>query len=416
MHIAIVGAGASGMIAAIAAARENPAAQITIFEKQPRAGKKLLATGNGRCNLTNKTIDGRFYHGSGKPLAEKILNAFGAEETLRFFRSVGLLEAVQSDGRVYPFSDRANSVLDVLRMALETHGVTLMCGSTVQNARFKKGRFVLDVACGDKTQVFFADRLIVCAGGLAAPKLGGTQDGYRILESFGHQKTKLFPSLTRLLTDPEYPRALKGIRADAEIRVERAGETLAVSAGEIQFTESGVSGPAAFEVSRCASTQRNCDTVALDLCRGLSEEMLIDCLMRRKRAFAAAPYEEIFTGILHNRLGKMLVRYAGIFGQKPCTSLTKEDAKALCSAAKHFRLPLRGTADFADAQVTAGGIACDLFSETLESMLCPGLYAAGEVLDVDGDCGGYNLQWAWASGYTAGKSAARENLRKDVCQ
>ena len=112
----------------------------------------------------------------------------------------------------------------------------------------------------------------------------------------------------------------------------------------------------------------------------------------------------------------MLVRYAGISGQKPCTSLTKEDAKALCSAAKHFRLPLRGTADFADAQVTAGGIACDLFSETLESMLCPGLYAAGEVLDVDGDCGGYNLQWAWASGYTAGKSAARENLRKDVCQ
>ena len=142
MHIAIVGAGASGMIAAIAAARENPAAQITIFEKQPRAGKKLLATGNGRCNLTNKTIDGRFYHGSGKPLAEKLLNAFGSEETLRFFRSVGLLEAVQSDGRVYPFSDRANSVLDVLRMALETHGVTLMCGSDVQNARFKKGRCV----------------------------------------------------------------------------------------------------------------------------------------------------------------------------------------------------------------------------------------------------------------------------------
>ncbi|MBP3371198.1 MAG: aminoacetone oxidase family FAD-binding enzyme [Clostridia bacterium] len=406
MDIAIIGAGASGMMAAIAAARRG--ANVMLFEKQARAGKKLLATGNGRCNLTNLNMSPRCYHGSGYSHVKSALEAFGVEDTLSFFQSMGLLTISEENGRVYPASDRANSVLDVLRLELDRLGIAVIADHAVEKARFKKGKFLLDVRNEDNVTVVKADKLIVCCGGSAAPKLGGTTDGYAILESFGHAKTKIYPSLVRLTTDPEYPRAMKGIRLDAEISIMAGNKVLAASAGEIQFTENGVSGPAAFEVSRAASTMKNADSVQLDLLRSVEDSVLLGVLHERRKNMLNLTLGDVFTGIFHSRVGKMLVRYAGLSNEDPCSTLNDSKIKKLISCAHAFILPLRGTASLTEAQVTAGGIDCALFDETMQSMLCPGLYAAGEVLDVDGDCGGYNLQWAWSSGYIAGTSAAQE--------
>ena len=406
MRIAIVGAGASGMMAAIAAAQTNPQAQIVLLERQARAGKKLLATGNGRCNLTNQYVSLQSYHGD-VSFAERVFKQFDQQQTLALFEKMGLQTVCETNGRIYPFSDRANSVLDVLRLQLDLYGITLLCDTRLMQAKRKKSEFILSLQTEqEQSRTMLADRLIICAGGLACAKLGGSNDGYRILEQFGHKKIGLHPSLVKLRTDPAYPRALKGIRTDARIQILHAENKLAESCGEIQFTDNGISGPAAFEVSRAASVDASADCVELDLCRILPDDALFSYLQARKSSAPELACHQIFTGFLHHRLGQMLVRSVGIAGELPCGALGKRQLKQLTDTTHHFRLALHGTADFAEAQVTAGGISCAAFTDTLQSTLCPGLYAAGEVLNVDGDCGGYNLQWAWSSGYVAGVNAA----------
>ena len=205
--------------------------------------------------------------------------------------------------------------------------------------------------------------------------------------------------------EPTYPRALKGVRADARVTLTQGRKVLARSAGEVQFTEKGVSGPAIFEISRAASCSGEGQTVTLDLLREHGAPEFLAFLQTRRKLAPALPCEEILTGTVHNRVGKMLLRYADIPGARPLGDVTDSELKALVRAAKGFALPVRGTEGFESAQVTAGGICTDEFDPvTMESLLVPGLYACGEVLDIDGDCGGYNLQWAWASGRAAGRA------------
>ena len=231
------------------------------------------------------------------------------------------------------------------------------------------------------------------------------RDGYTLLQSLGHRRTALHPALVQLTTDPTYPRALKGVRADARVTLTRGREILARSAGEVQFTEKGVSGPAVFEISRAAACGGEGQTVTLDLLREHSAPECLAFLQARRATAPALPCEEVLTGTVHNRVGKMLLRCAGIPGGRPLGDVTDAELKALVRTAKGFALPVRGTEGFESAQVTAGGIRTDEFDPaTMESRLVPGLYACGEVLDIDGDCGGYNLQWAWASGRAAGRA------------
>lgn len=396
--IAIVGGGASGMAAAITAAQVS-GRRVILFERQQRVGRKLLATGNGRCNLSNANASPADYFGSDPSFAVPALTAFTPQQTRIFFSSLGLLSVTEESGRIYPLSDSANSVLDVLRFALERAGVELRCSSPVEAITLSAHGYLLK--CGDET--VRADAVILACGGAAGAKLGGVTDGYRLGKSLGHRRTALYPSLTRILTDPEYPRALKGVRVQAKLSLTRRGVLLAESRGEIQFTETGISGPAGFDLSRAVSFGGDGQMLHLKLLpydvQGVS-----NLLKARRERFPDLEAGDLFTGMLHNRLGRIVVKAAGIPAGTALHALTDAQLDAAVQHCLDFCLPVRGVDGFDAAQVTAGGLLTDSFNpETLESRLHPGLFACGEVLDIDGPCGGYNLQWAWASGVLAGR-------------
>ena len=400
MTVIVIGGGASGMVAAITAGerREN---SVILLERQARLGRKLMATGNGRCNLTNTDCSLQHYHGTDVGFMAHTIEAFPPADVLEFFKDLGLLTVTEPGGRVYPLSNSANSVADVLRYGLEQSGVRLLSGQPAREIKRAGGGFSVIT----DTESLEADAVIVAAGGAAGEKLGGGKDGYALLQSLGHSRTALRPALVQITTENAYPRALKGIKADAGLTLESGGEVLASGAGELLFTDSGVSGPAAFDASRAVSAAGDRQmTLALDFLRAYPEKDVFALLSARREKAPALAAGELLTGALHNRLGRMVVKYAGLDGTKPIGALTDGELRRVVSACKAFTLPVRGTEGFQNAQVTAGGIRTSEFDPaTLESRLVPGLFACGEVLDIDGDCGGYNLQWAWASGRLAGR-------------
>ena len=397
-RVVVIGGGASGMLAALTAA-EDAENRVVLLERQQRLGRKLLATGNGRCNLTNTAASPAHYHGAEADFVRPALEKFGVEETLAFFRRLGLLTVTEYGGRVYPLSNSANSVLDVLRFALDRAGVELRCGCPAREIRRGKAGYTVLTDAGELA----ADRLVVACGGCAGAKLGGVKDGYELLKPLGHRRTALYPALVQLLTAPDYPRALKGVRCQAAIKLAAGEEILAESEGELQFTDTGVSGPAVFDLSRAAAVGG--EGLALHIAFLPCAAAEADALLRERcAAFPALETGEILTGMVHNRLGRMLVKYAGLNAAAPLRALGDAERAALVRALTDFVLPVRGTEDFDHAQVTAGGIRTAGFDpETLESWFMPGLFVCGELLDVDGDCGGFNLQWAWSSGRLAGR-------------
>ena len=398
--VVVIGGGASGIMAALTAA-EDKENKVLLLERQQRIGRKLLATGNGRCNLTNTGAAAENYHGENPEFALPALNAYSPQDTLDFFHRLGLMTVEEYGGRVYPLSNSANSVVDVLRFALEHSGIELRCSTVVREIRRKDGGYLVVT---ENNEEIFASKLIVACGGAAGAKLGGVSDGYEILKPLGHKRTGLYPSLVQLVTDNEYPRALKGVRADCALRLMAGDEALAESAGELQFTETGLSGPAAFDISRACAMAGKGPYVSANFFKDYGRETLRSLLRARRDSFPALPVADVLTGMLHNRLGRMLVKYAALDANKPCRALADEDIEKLITACTDFRLKLLGTGGFDAAQVTAGGVKTSGFNpETLESWFMPGLFVCGELLDVDADCGGYNLQWAWASGRLAGR-------------
>ena len=402
MVLGIIGGGASGMAAALAAA-ENEKTQVVLFERQARLGRKLQATGNGRCNLSNLNAMAGGYHGDEADFAAAALNAFSAEQTLRWFRGLGLFTVAEESGRVYPYSDQANSVVDVLRFALEKENIRVELGFEVAKIRKKDGRFLIE---GGERSVC-CDRVIVACGGLAGTKLGGSMAGYQLLRSFGHKMTKLRPALVQLKCGWNGVAALKGVRANCRAQILRDDVIHSQSSGEIQFTEYGLSGPVIFEVSRDACYGRGEWVCKLDFLPDISENELRSELENRRNSKFSV--EELLTGILHNRLGRVLTKAAGVSGNRSISNLLDEELAAVCRTVKAFEVGLTEPMGMDSAQVTAGGMVTAEFDPaTMESRLVPGLYACGEVLDIDGDCGGFNLQWAWSSGRCAGLAAGKE--------
>ena len=399
MRAAVIGAGASGMTAALTAARLGH--EVTLYERQARVGRKLMATGNGRCNLTNTGAGPSNYHGEAPDFVRPALEAFPSEAALDFFRGLGLLAREEWGGRVYPLSNSANSVVDVLRQALDAAGVELIAGDRVRELRLAGSGYSVTTESGDKRSF---DAVVVACGGLAGEKLGGGRDGYELLKALGHTRTALRPALVQITTEPMYPRSLKGIKADCALRVLSRGGLLASSYGELLFTETGVSGPAAFDVSRAVSEAGDAKMeLEIDFLRDYTSEEVLAHLQNRVKTAPELPASELLTGSVHNRLGRMLIKYADVEASAPLSALSERELRTVAGACKRFKLPVRGTEGFANAQVTAGGIRTSEFDpHTLESRLCPRLFACGEVLDIDGDCGGYNLQWAWSSGVLAG--------------
>ena len=403
MVVCIIGAGASGMAAALAAA-ENPNAEVILLERQARVGRKLLATGNGRCNLTNTHAAQRGYHGEDAAFVKQALAAFDPDAVRDWFRQMGLFTVAEDSGRVYPYSDQANSVVDVLRLALCKPNIQLLTGFEVQKIRREESGFSVSGA----EQTIRCDKLIVACGGLAGTKLGGSMSGYKLLGKMGHKSTRLRPTLVQLKCGWDGVVSLKGVRANCHVEILRDGEVFSRSRGELQFTEYGLSGPVIFEVSRDACYGSGSWSAKLDFLPDYEEVDLAAELERRR--LTELPVEELLTGILHNRLGRVLTRAAGVKNKKFVKELSDYELQQVCGAVKGFEIELTEPMGMDHAQVTAGGMRTEQFDPaTMESRLIPGLYACGEVLDIDGDCGGYNLQWAWSSGRCAGLSAGEEN-------
>ena len=402
MVVGIIGAGASGMAAALWAAQE-PDVQVILMERQARVGRKLQATGNGRCNLSNEKFHISHYHGEDPTFTEQVFSQFGVEDTLNWFSSLGLCTVTEQSGKVYPYSDQANSVVDVLRLALDKENITLRLGFEAEKIKYSPNGFTVE----SKEEIVTCDRLIVACGGLAGSKLGGTMAGYKLLSKLGHRSTKLRPNLVQIQSRWQALASLKGVRANCNVEILHNGDMFAQSRGELQFTEQGLSGPVIFEISRDVCSASGSWIARLDFMPQWNEDKLMAHLQNRMQT--NYPIDELLTGVLHNRLGRVLTQCAGIKGKAYCKDLSQRELEELCRCVKALEVELTEPMGMENAQVTAGGVLTDDFDPyTLESKKIPGLFVCGELLDVDGDCGGYNLQWAWSSGCVAGRNAGRD--------
>ncbi len=418
--LAVVGGSAAGFCAAIQAARGKKACSIAVLERMPRVGKKILATGNGRCNLSNIDAGNHPYHNAG--FARQALTRYDVETTLSFFKSLGLLTVTDSEGRIYPMSNTAASVLDALRFEAERLHIEFICNTAVKHVTvLKDGSFALacsqspDFTEGTKNNgiiatEYAANKLIIATGGKASPVHGSDGSGFELLRQMGHSVTPLFPALVQLITDATYPKQLKGIRVNAAIKIDIEDKIASTAEGEVLFTEYGLSGIAAMEVSRTvsayfASGKTGACFAVLDMAPALNREAITLFLKEIIQNNPHLPVEKMLFGILPVRVGQVICKSSGLYDLlKEAGTLTEKQLETLIANVKALSIEMKGTRGFEQAQITAGGADINEFDScNLASRKVNNLYCCGEVLDVDGECGGFNLQWAWSSGLLAGE-------------
>lgn len=399
-RIAVVGGGASGLTAAIAAARKGAA--VTVYERQARVGRKILATGNGRCNFTNINAAEKNYHGEKPDFVRGAIARFWVRETLDFFRELGVLARVEAEGKVYPYSGQAAAILDVLRMEAQRLDVQFVCGFETAAMRHVGGKYRLESYQKEQAE---ADTVILACGGRAAPDLGSNGSGYRLLEQVGHRIVPTIPALVQVKTAAEYGKGLKGMKFDAGVRLMYQGKELGQAAGEVLFTEYGLSGPPVFQLSRLVSVHKHCQ-IRLDLMPEYTKEQVIRLLTAQQSP--AKNLEDYLVGILPKRMGQVLLKSCGIAPlSRISASLGGAEIERIAAAVKGWTFETEGTLSWNNAQVTAGGADVrEVDPVTFASRKVKNVYIVGELLDIDGDCGGYNLQWAWSSGMIAGMAAA----------
>lgn len=393
------------MAAAIAAAEQNSDIKIQVLEHKDLLGKKILSTGNGRCNFTNAKMDASCFFSDTPSLPAKILNCFGTEDTLRFFERLGVLYKERS-GYYYPRSNQASDVLSVLRMRLSELKVESLTGIHVTGIRRTKKGFAISA----DQQVLHADAVILCCGGRAAPVLGSDGSGYDLAKSLGHSIVPVVPALVQLKVKNHCLSKASGVRADVRVSVYQDGQFSGTDTGEMQITAYGISGIPVFQISRHAAKgiyNKKKVTVSIDFLPFMEEQEVYDFFTFRKAEKEKFTISEFLTGVFHQKLIPCLLRTAGIKEHKRVRDISKEEWQRFIRTCRALSLEIIDTNGFENAQVCAGGVRLDeIHIKTMESRYCKGLYFAGEILDADGICGGYNLQWAWASGTIAGKNAA----------
>lgn len=405
-RIAIVGGGAAGLLAAICAARNG--ASPVIIERLDRVGKKILATGNGRCNMTNIYTDISSFHGRNTKFVYGALGQFDVEQTMTFFEGLGIHCKVEDGGKVYPYSDQASSVLDVLRYEVGRLGVEERVEATAVKVKRNKAGYIISLKSGEE---IFADKVILAAGGKASPNLGSNGSGYDLAAAFGHKLIAPFPALVQLRLDATFLKAIKGVKFEGEAAVGIGDSILQRERGEILYTDYGISGPPILQLSRRASEQLEKDRkpwIKVDMFPHINEGEFLELLKARIKNAGDKPLDISFIGLINKKLIPILIKDSGIQDiHKPCNEVSKDEIAKMSDRLKGWSFKIVGTQSWTEAQVTAGGIdVADINPKTMESKLSAGLYIAGEILDIDGDCGGFNLQWAWSSGYTAGYHAA----------
>ena len=407
-EILIVGGGAAGIAAALSAAQSDARAHVTVLEGLDRVGKKILATGNGRCNLSNRSILPEHYFTARPDLLCPLLENMPTAATEDFFRRQGLLCCADEAGRLYPYGRQAAMVLDVLRLALERSGVEIVCGCKVTGIVPSKHGFTVQTEEHGK---FYGDAVILTTGGKAAPSQGVTGVGYALAKSVGHSCTALYPALVALKCRHSALKGLKGIRVQCAAALLRGGKEIARQSGEVQLTDYGLSGIPIMQLSCALGQLKNKENmeISLDFFPEWEQSALEALLLDRVKERGAETIETLFLGLLQKRLLYALMKDAGLSPlSRTGKTLSTREVQNLCAVLKDWRVPVEGPLSWEHAQVTGGGVALDEIDGHFASRCQKGLYLAGEVLDVTGTCGGYNLHWAWCSGMEAGRACVQE--------
>ncbi len=406
--IAIIGCGASGMMAAICAARKG--AEVTIYE-HGKPGKKILSTGNGKCNLTNDEMNENCFFSYEKSKLKACLDYFGKEDTKAFFESLGLL-LKEKNGYYYPLSEQASMVQQILLDELNRLKIKIILDESVVEVRVKnkpsKGRMVEVIT--DKKNSY--DSCIIACGSKAAPKTGSDGSGYELAKKLGHKLRPVLPSLVQLRCSDSYCKALAGIRTEAAVRVMDGTKELCCEYGELQLTDYGISGIPVFQLSglvnRFLYENKKAKLVAfIDFLPAINKETWNSYSKQRINTFKDAAIEMLFRGILNQKLMNLFIKIAGVQPQDKVSDTDIHKLEQIFHMCKEFKFHIEGSNGFENAQVCTGGVDLAELKDDLESVYAPNVYFAGEILDVDGRCGGYNLQWAWTSGAIAGEAAAK---------
>ncbi|MBQ7775158.1 MAG: NAD(P)/FAD-dependent oxidoreductase [Lachnospiraceae bacterium] len=410
-RIAIIGGGASGMMAAITAAKQG--AEVTIYEHM-RLGKKILATGNGKCNLSNLYMTKDCFYSHDMKRLEKCLNRFGTEETIAFFEKQGLC-IKERNGYLYPLAEQAAVVLQVLENCVKRAGISVIYEAKVEDVqpitKARPGRRVLVKIEASKD---FYDAVIIACGSKAAPKTGSDGSGYTFAKQLGHKLVPVLPSLVQLRCSDSFCKAIAGIRSDALIHIYADGKLLCEEQGELQLTDYGISGIPVFQLSgsvnRYLYANKKATLVAkINFLPQMNEQEFQSFVQKRmKLAKEERIVEEFFCGVLNQKLMQLFIKLVGLKPDMPVSKTDKTKLRQVFELCRGFEMHITESNGFENAQVCTGGVDLREVTDDLESVYAPNVYFAGEILDVDGRCGGYNLQWAWTSGHIAGLAAASE--------
>ena len=397
-EIAIIGGGASGFITAITAKRRGKS--VVILEKKDRVLKKVLTTGNGRCNYTNVTANIKNYYGQNIEKVEHILNSFTPDDTIKFFQEIGIEPKFRDKGKAYPMSDQASSVVDALRFEAEKLGVEIVTSFDVRDFKKEGDKFAITSTDGQK---YTAKKIVMSTGGKSYPELGSDGKGFEIVKKLGHKVTELKPALVQLKTDKEAVKGMQGVKVDTKIDALYKNKIVAQEEGELLFTDYGISGNAIFYISYITALYDDL-VFSVDFMPMYEYDVLLKMLEQRKSNLSYMTTENFLNGIINKKLGQFLIKKSGIEKLSyKVSDLTEIQLKRIVEILKSYKIEILETTGFKNAQVTAGGIYLDeIDMETLESKKVKRLYFTGEIMDVFGDCGGYNLQWAWASGHFVG--------------
>lgn len=387
--VAIIGGGFSGLICAETLSSQLGGENVLLVEKNERVGKKILATGNGRGNFTNLVLSSEKYHSVCGAKVSQILNKYGNKSIIDYFKGLGV-DFCAEDNKVYPSSFQANSLLDMLRLKLDYLKTDIKTSNRVEKIVRCKNKFKIIA-----NEEYYAEKVIFACGGKAGKQYGTDGTSYSMLEELGHSITKLYPSLVQMKTDTTKIKGLKGLKQEADLTVIVNGKSVASFRGDVLFTDFGISGNAVFYASAYLQNEK-ASQVSISFLPEKSKQEIEEFIFNKFKNLPYVSVEDCLIGVLNKQIGKAII--------KDCETVGKnlETAKKIASKIKDFRLDVKGTLGFDNAQVTKGGIRFSEVDETtLQSEIVKGLYIVGEALDVDGDCGGYNLQWAYSSAKTA---------------
>lgn len=404
MKIGIIGAGASGLMAAITAAKNG--ADVTLIEKKDRVGKKILATGNGKCNFTNKSIDIFDFRSQSANVYIDYISQFNEFDVISMFQSMGML-IKDKNGYCYPRSEQASTVLDLLRLQIKNLNIPVLTETYPVSIRKNKKNF--EVVLNNEKKLYF-DRIIIACGSFAGEKKRDDYTGYTYAKNLGHTLVPIVPALVQVRAKGKEFKSISGVRCDAKIFLYINNKLVAKEFGELQLTDYGISGIPVFQLSRFVSYgiyEKKKVTAEIDFLPEYGKEKWLELVKDKwNHSSKDITTEEFFQGFLNKKLNLMFLKLAGIKPETPLKQLKYSQIEEIIFSMRCWKIEIEGTNPYENAQVCAGGVSMDEITLQMESKIVSGLYFAGELLDVDGRCGGYNLQWAWTSGYLAGKNAS----------